>query len=93
MLAVIAALPALFGVWLSLGANMNHFSKAMGAAPVAHSVFFGSVVAMEGALFMYYTSWTLFQLLPVAMAIGAVAYVSGSKALTEVQERRLAGMR
>lgn len=48
---------------------------------------------MEGVFFMYYTSWNLFQTLPVAIGVGAVAYVSGSRALTEVQERRLAGLR
>jgi oligosaccharyltransferase complex subunit delta (ribophorin II) len=42
---------------------------------------------------MYYLSWNLFQTLPVAAVVGAVVFVSGSRALTEVQERRLAGQR
>lgn len=42
---------------------------------------------------MYYTSWNLFQTLPPAFLVGAVAYISGSRALSEVQERRLAGLR
>ena len=79
--------------WLSLGANVNHISEAMSNAPVAHGLYFGSILAMEGVFFLYYTSWNLFQLLPVAGAIGAVTFVSGSRALTEVQERRLAGLR
>ena len=42
---------------------------------------------------MYYTSWNLFRTLPVLLAIGTVTFLSGSRALTEVQERRLAGLR
>ena len=48
---------------------------------------------MEAVFFMYYTSWNLFQTLPAAGAIGTVIFLSGSRALTEVQERRLAGLR
>lgn len=48
---------------------------------------------MEFLFFLYYTSWNLFQTLPVAGVIAVVAYVSGSKALSEVQSRRLAGER
>ena len=76
-----------------LGANVNHASKAMSAAPVSHALFFGSIAALEGIFFLYYTSWNLFQTLPAAGLVGAVAFVSGSRALSEVQERRLAGLR
>jgi len=76
-----------------LGGNLDHLSKAYGASPVAHGLFLGSIVAMEGVFFMYYISWNLFQTLPVAAVVGFVAFVSGSRALTEVQERRLAGER
>lgn len=65
----------------------------MNAAPLAHGLFLGSVLAMEGVFFLYYTSWNLFQTLPVAAVVAVVAYVSGSRALTEVQERRLGGER
>lgn len=92
-LAVLAALPALFGGWIYLGGNLDHLSKAYGASPVAHSLFLGSIVAMEGVFFMYYISWNLFQTLPVAAVVGLVAFVSGSRALTEVQDRRVAGER
>lgn len=92
-LAVLAALPALLVGWVALGANAEHLGKALGGAPIAHGLFFGSVLGIEGVFFLYYTSWNLFQTLPVALVLGAVAYVSGSKALTEVQERRLQGLR
>lgn len=92
-LAVAATLPVLFGVWMTIGANFNHFGKAMSADPVSHVLFFGSIAAMEGLFFLYYTHWNLFQVLPVAAVLGVVMVVSGSRALTEVQERRLAGQR
>ncbi|KAF2717149.1 hypothetical protein K431DRAFT_256125 [Polychaeton citri CBS 116435] len=92
-LAVLAALPLLLGAWALLGANISDFGKAFGTSPVAHGLFFGSVLAMEGVFFLYYLSWNLFQTLPVAGVVGVVAYVSGSRALTEVQERRFAGQR
>lgn len=92
-MAVLFTLPALMGLWAGLGGNFDHMSKAFGANPVAHGLFFGSILAMEGVFFLYYYTWTLFQTLPVAGVVGIVAYVSGSRALTEVQERRLAGQR
>ena len=79
--------------WLLLGANANHLSRALGSAPGSHALYFGSIVAMEAVFLMYYLSWNLFQTLPVAAAVGAVIFLSGSRALTEVQERRLAGLR
>jgi oligosaccharyltransferase complex subunit delta (ribophorin II) len=91
--AVLGALPVLLGLWATLGANANHFGKAFGNAPISHSLFYGSIVAMEGIFFLYYTSWNLFQTLPAATVVGLVAFVSGSRALSEVQERRLAGLR
>ncbi|KAF7193398.1 Dolichyl-diphosphooligosaccharide--protein glycosyltransferase subunit 2 [Pseudocercospora fuligena] len=92
-LAILATVPVLLGGWVLLGGNVEHMGKAFGANPVAHGLFFGSIVAMEAVFFLYYTSWNLFQTLPAASILGVVAFVSGSRALTEVQERRLAGQR
>jgi oligosaccharyltransferase complex subunit delta (ribophorin II) len=91
--AVAAALPVLLGAWAALGANASHLSKALRDAPVSHALFYGSILAMEGIFFLYYTTWNLFQTLPAATVVGFVAFLSGSRALTEVQERRIAGMR
>ncbi|KAJ5090765.1 hypothetical protein N7532_009449 [Penicillium argentinense] len=91
--AVIAALPVLAGLWLFLGANVNHLPTALKSAPLPHAVFLASLAAFEGIFFLYYTSWNLFQILPAAAAVGAVAFVSGSRALGEVQGRRFAGLR
>jgi oligosaccharyltransferase complex subunit delta (ribophorin II) len=79
--------------WLLLGANVNHLPTAFKSAPLPHALFLGSLVAFEGIFFLYYTSWNLFQTLPAAAAAGAVAFLSGSRALGEVQGRRFSGLR
>lgn len=79
--------------WMYLGGNLNHLNKALSDAPVSHALFVGSVVGIEFVFFLYYTVWNLFQTLPVLGVVGLVAILSGSRALTEVQERRLAGLR
>lgn len=48
---------------------------------------------MELVFYLYYTSWNLFQTLPVAAIVGVTTFLSGTKALGEVQGRRLAGER
>jgi oligosaccharyltransferase complex subunit delta (ribophorin II) len=48
---------------------------------------------MEGVFFLYYTRWNLFQALPAIGAVSVAAFLSGTKALGEVQRRRLAGER
>lgn len=93
VLAVATTVPVLIAAWLLLGANVDHLSKALATAPLSHAAFFGSILTMEGVFFLYYTSWNLFQMLPVAGVVGAVAVLSGTKALGEVQARRLAGDR
>ncbi|KAI1319479.1 Oligosaccharyltransferase subunit Ribophorin II-domain-containing protein [Xylariaceae sp. FL0255] len=92
-LAVLATVPALFVGWLALGANVSHLQNALRDAPIAHGVFFGSLFALEGVFYMYYVSWTLFQVLPAAAIVGTATFLSGVKALGEVQSRRLAGER
>ncbi|CAL3970368.1 unnamed protein product [Diplocarpon coronariae] len=93
VLAVLATVPVLLGTWAYLGANLSHLSKAVGAAPLSHSLYFGSILSMEGIFFLYYCNWSLFQTLPAAGVVSLVAFLSGSKALSEVQTRRLAGER
>ena len=66
---------------------------AFNSAPVAHTLFLGSLLALEAVFGLYYAKWNLFQMLPAAGLFGVIAYLSGSRALTEVQERRLAGSR
>ncbi|KAB8078373.1 hypothetical protein BDV29DRAFT_10118 [Aspergillus leporis] len=85
---VLGALP-----WLFLGANVCHLPNALKTAPVPHAVFLGSLLSIEGIFFLYYQSWTLFQILPAVAAAGTVAFISGSRALGEVQGRRLDGLR
>lgn len=92
-LAVIGTLSVLFGSWLLLGGNVSQVGQALRKAPLAHVTFFGSLLAMEGVFAMYYLRWKLFTVLPIAGVIGVVGVVSGSKALSEVQVRRLEGKR
>ncbi|KAK6380238.1 uncharacterized protein PV06_05607 [Exophiala oligosperma] len=93
LLFVIATFSPLIGAWGYLGGNVNHLSKALSDAPLSHALFVGSIFGIEAVLFLYYTTWNLFQTLPVLSALGVIAFLSGSRALTEVQERRLAGLR
>lgn len=79
--------------WFALGANLNHAAKAFQSAPISHAVFLGSLLAMQGVFAGYYWSWKLIPTLPVFALVGVVAFLSGSKALGEVQRRRLAGER
>ncbi|OJK03923.1 hypothetical protein ASPACDRAFT_112089 [Aspergillus aculeatus ATCC 16872] len=79
--------------WLVLGVNLNHLPTAFKSAPLPHAVFLGSLFSIQGIFFLYYTSWNLFQILPAVAVAGTVAFVSGSRALGEVQGRRLAGLR
>lgn len=76
-----------------MGANLAHLQKALGAAPISHITFFGSIISMEGVFFLYYSGWSLFATLPIVGVVGVVAFLSGTKALGEVQSRRLAGER
>ncbi|GIZ39445.1 hypothetical protein CKM354_000282700 [Cercospora kikuchii] len=92
-LAIVGTLPVLLGIWVALGGNISHAGKAFGTAPIAHGLFLGSVFGLEGVFFLYYSAWKLGPTLSAAAVLGVVAYVSGSKALTEVQERRLNGER
>ncbi|KAF8476026.1 oligosaccharyltransferase subunit ribophorin [Kalaharituber pfeilii] len=90
---VLAALAGLFVSWAALGANLSALPKAVCRAPVAHMTFFGSLLAMEGICFMYYSSWNLFQTLIAVGVVAPVAFLTGSRALREVRERRLKGAR
>jgi oligosaccharyltransferase complex subunit delta (ribophorin II) len=76
-----------------LGGNFNHLPKALKDAPVSHPLFFGSLIALEGIFFMYYTQWNLFQTLAGMSVVGPVAFLSGSRALREVRARREKGER
>ncbi|KAB8249906.1 Oligosaccharyltransferase subunit Ribophorin II-domain-containing protein [Aspergillus flavus] len=82
---VLGTLPVLAGVWLFLGANVCHLPKALKASPVSHGVFLGSLLSIEGIFFLYYRSWTLFQILPAVAVAGTVAFISGSRALVKFQ--------
>ncbi|CAN8101314.1 unnamed protein product [Discula destructiva] len=91
---VLVTLPAVAFLWFfQLGANFSHLPKALGAAPVSHTIFLGSIVGIEFVYFLYHRGLSLGHiLLPVAI-LGLTLTFSGMKALGEVQSRRLAGER
>jgi len=93
VVVVLAASPLLVGIWVFLGANLDHLPVALKSASLPHVIFVGSIIGLEGIFFMYYTCWTLFQTLPAVLAVGSITFLSGSRALSEVQGRRLAGLR
>lgn len=93
VLTVIASVPILFASWIYSSANLSHLSQAMRAAPLAHTLFYGSILAMEFVFLLYYLKWNLFQVLPVAGVISLISILSGPHALSEVQNRRLSGER
>lgn len=76
-----------------MGANVAHLQKALSSAPISHVTFFGSIISMEGVFFLYYSGWSLFATLPIIGVVGVAAFLSGTRALGEVQSRRLAGER
>lgn len=83
-----------FTQWFGfLGANLSSLPKALGAAPLSHATFFGSILGIEFVYFLYHRGMSLGHiLLPVAV-LGTITVLSGMKALGEVQSRRLAGQR
>ncbi|GAM38408.1 oligosaccharyltransferase subunit [Talaromyces pinophilus] len=83
LLSTLVTIPVLAGMWMYFDVNLDHLSVALKAAPIPHIVFVSSVIGLEGIFFMYYTSWTLFQMLPASLIVGAVAFLSGSRALSE----------
>ncbi|KAF3938832.1 hypothetical protein ABW19_dt0205904 [Dactylella cylindrospora] len=93
LIAVIVTLPGLFGAWFGLSANLSHLPKSLGASPIAHPLFFLSLLAFEGVFFAYYTGINIFQTLAAVAIISPVALISGSRALREVRARRLNGER
>lgn len=60
---------------------------------MSHATFVSSVVALEGLFFLYYSGTKLLTILPFISVVGVVTFLSGIKALGEVQRRRLAGDR
>ena len=90
---VFVTLPVLLGVWMELGLNVSHLPEAFASAPIAHGLFYGSIFLLEIIFGLYYLRLTLFQALPAVGVVGTLCFLSGSRALGEVQGRRLAGKR
>lgn len=92
-LAIVAAVHMLFASWIYHGANLSQLPGSLRIAPLSHALFYGSILMIEATFFLYYYKWKLFQLLPCVLLLGFIACLSGPKALSEVQGRRLTGDR
>lgn len=94
MLVIAATLPILLVAWFGfLGANISALPKALGAAPLSHATFFGSIFAIEVVYFLYHRGLSLGHILVPIAVFGTTTVLSGMKALGEVQRRRIAGER
>ncbi|KUI70545.1 Dolichyl-diphosphooligosaccharide--protein glycosyltransferase subunit 2 [Cytospora mali] len=94
VIIIAATLPILLVAWFGfLGANISALPKALGAAPLSHATFFGSILAIEGVYFLYHRGLSLGHILVPIAVFGTTTVLSGMKALGEVQRRRLAGER
>jgi len=69
-------------------ADLDSWGKAMADAPMAHAMFFASLVIFEIRFFKYWVGGTLGQILLESGAIGVVGFLSGRSALGEVMRRR-----
>lgn len=69
-------------------ANISSLTSALSTAPIAHAVFFASLVAFEIYFFKYWVNGTLGQILVEGVFIGIVVFLSGRRALGEVMRRR-----
>lgn len=76
-----------------VGANFSQLPKALGAAPLSHVTFFGSIVGIEAVYFLYHRGMSLGHILVPITILSTTTLLSGMKALGEVQSRRLAGER
>ncbi|CCG83166.1 Putative uncharacterized protein [Taphrina deformans PYCC 5710] len=92
-LVLLTGLAGLAGAWLTLGVNMNAFPTALKNAPITYTVFLGSLFALEGSLFLYWTQWRIMTALAALVTLSVPAYFSGRSALRETESRRLAGTR
>lgn len=90
---LIAGLFGLFAGWMSVQVNFDAASTALMNAPIAYSIFLGSLFAIEGALFVYWTHLRIMAALGLLAALSVPAFFSGRNALRETEKRRKAGLR
>lgn len=92
-LILLAGLVGLFAGWSLLGANVNAMSSSVSKAPISYLVFLGSLFAIEGALFLYWSHLKIMAAVGSILCLSVPAFFSGRIALRETEQRRKAGLR
>lgn len=90
---LVAGLVGLFVGWISLGANVNALPSAISNSPISYTIFIGSLIAMESALFMYWSHLKIMAALGFLGCLTVPVFFSGRIALRETEKRRKAGLR
>jgi oligosaccharyltransferase complex subunit delta (ribophorin II) len=68
--------------------NLDSLTVALSKAPIAHALFFASLLIFEIRFFKYWLHGTLGRILIESAGIAILAFLSGRRALGEVMERR-----
>ncbi|CAB4395206.1 Ribophorin II [Rhizophagus irregularis] len=91
---IIVLLPWLFliGAWIHLGVNISFLTSEPGSLPVIISFLF-TLLAIEILFYNYWTHLNIFQTLSWLSGLSILAFLSGQKALSDVQGWRLKGLR
>lgn len=83
----IALLVIILGFWSATG-NFNAFSLAIQGSPSGHVGLLLSLLAYEVTFFRYFRGTSIFDTLSAFAIITPIALFSGSRALSEVKQRR-----
>ncbi|CAG8437345.1 6177_t:CDS:2 [Funneliformis mosseae] len=91
---VIVLTPWLFliGAWIHLGVNVSFLTSELETLPAIIG-FLGTLSAIEILFYNYWTHLNIFQTLSWLSGLSALAFFLGQKALSDVQEWRLKGLR
>ncbi|CAI2165442.1 7827_t:CDS:2 [Funneliformis geosporum] len=91
---VIVLTPWLFliGAWIQLGVNVSFLTSEPETLPAIIG-FLGTLSAIEILFYNYWTHLNIFQTLSWLSGLSALAFFLGQKALSDVQEWRLKGLR
>ena len=83
----------LLSAWMTLGVNVDAMSSALQKAPIAYTVFIGSLVSIELLFVVYWLQLRILAALALLGGLSVPLFFSGRFALREVEARRKAGLR
>ncbi|CAO3701428.1 unnamed protein product [Rhizopus stolonifer] len=73
--------------WLKLGYTPVKVLSNVSSLSIL--TFLGSLVSIEYLFYLYWTKLSLFEMLPYFGGLCLIAFITGQRALTAVQERKL----